>query len=244
MANKQNNPLILNIETSTNVCSVSLSGETGRILALRESLEDKSHSALLATFINEVMEESGVGYDELQAVSVSMGPGSYTGLRIGVSTAKGICYVRSLPLIAINTLEVMTRGFLNRQGHLLSGLGINSLLCPMIDAKRMEVYTALYDSNGSQVKETTAEIINENSFSEVLESNTVFFYGNGASKCSEFLSSSNAKFIDGIYPSARDMGILSFEAFQKTKFEDLAYFEPYYLKDFVATVPKKPPHLR
>jgi tRNA threonylcarbamoyladenosine biosynthesis protein TsaB len=239
MVNKQLQPLILNIETSTNVCSVSLTKETGTVIASRENLEDKSHSALVAVFIDEIMKESGASFDDLSAVSVSMGPGSYTGLRIGVSTAKGICYARSIPLIAMNTLDIMTNGFLRSNGNLLTENQNNVILCPMIDARRMEVYMALYNSSGIRIKETSAEIIDESSFSELLRENTLYLFGNGAAKFKNIISHTNAKFIDAIYPSAKEMGKLSFELFQQEKFVDLAYFEPFYLKDFVTTLPKK-----
>jgi tRNA threonylcarbamoyladenosine biosynthesis protein TsaB len=233
-------PLILNIETSTNVCSVSLTGESGRILSFRENLEDKSHSALLAVFVEEVLKESKKGFEELDAVCVSKGPGSYTGLRIGVSTAKGICYARSLPLIAVKTLDIITKGVIQQNPGGFSGYGEKVLLCPMIDARRMEVYTALYDIHGNGVKETSAEIIDEHSFKDLLKDHKILFFGNGAAKCRETIIHPNAKFLEGIYPSATEMGSIALQAFQNSEFENLAYFEPFYLKDFVATVPKKP----
>ena len=229
-------PLILNIETSTNVCSVSLTGETGTVLYSRENLEDKSHSALLAVFIDEVMKESGGTFDDLSAVSVSMGPGSYTGLRIGVSTAKGICYAKSIPLIALNTLDIMAGGFLRSKGNFQSESPKNIILCPMIDARRMEVYMALYNASGIRIKDTSAEIIDESSFAELLKENTLYFFGNGAEKFPHIITSPSARFFSGIYPSAKEMGKLSFELFQQGKFVDLAYFEPFYLKDFVTTL--------
>jgi tRNA threonylcarbamoyladenosine biosynthesis protein TsaB len=232
-------PLILNIETSTNVCSVSLTGETGAVLASRENTEDKSHSALLAVFIDEIIKESGGTFDDLSAVSVSMGPGSYTGLRIGVSTAKGICYAKSIPLIALNTLDIMASGFLRNKGSLLPKSPDNVILCPMIDARRMEVYMALYNASGIRIKDTSAEIIDESSFAELLKENTLYFFGNGAEKFPLIITSTSARFFAGIYPSAKEMGKLSFELFQQGKFVDLAYFEPFYLKDFITTLPKK-----
>ena len=239
MVSKPEKPLILNIETSTNVCSVSLTGETGSVLASRENLEDKSHAALLAVFVDEVMKESGTSFDDLSAVSVSMGPGSYTGLRIGVSTAKGICYAKSVPLVAINTLDIITSGFINNKEELMLEKAKNIILCPMIDARRMEVYMAMYNQQGIRIKDTTAEIINEDSFAELLKENTIYFFGNGAEKFPHILTSPSARFFAGIYPSAKEMGRLSFDLFQQKKFMDLAYFEPFYLKDFVTTQPKK-----
>jgi tRNA threonylcarbamoyladenosine biosynthesis protein TsaB len=233
-----NKPLILNIETSTNVCSVSLSGENGSILSYRENLDDKSHSALLAVFVEEILRETGKKSEDLDAVSVSKGPGSYTGLRIGVSTAKGICYARSLPLIALNTLDIITSGVLRQNPAAFSRKGEKVLLCPMIDARRMEVYTAIYDVLGNRLKETSADIIDDNSFKDLLMDHMIVFFGNGAAKCREAIAHPNAQFLDGVYPSAREMGSISIQAFMNSEFENLAYFEPFYLKDFIATVPK------
>lgn len=232
--------IILNIETSTNVCSASLSTDKGRILALRESHEDKSHAARLAVFIEEIMAETGSSFQELSAVAISMGPGSYTGLRIGVSTAKGICYAHSLPLIAINTLDILVRECLLHHNSILKEAERDTLLCPMIDARRMEVYTAVYDSQGSRIRETTAEIIDESSFSDLLSKKKMLFFGNGAEKCSAILSSPNARFLQNLYPTASSMGALAIQSFRNSEFVDSAYFEPFYLKDFIATTPKNP----
>jgi tRNA threonylcarbamoyladenosine biosynthesis protein TsaB len=232
--------IILNIETSTNVCSASLSSDNGRILALRESHEDKSHAARLALYIEEIMAETGSSFRELSAVAISMGPGSYTGLRIGVSTAKGICYAHSLPLIAINTLDIMVRECLVHHDSMLKEADKDTLLCPMIDARRMEVYTAFYDSQGGRISETTAEIVDENSFSQLLSTKKILFFGNGAEKCSAILSSPNARFLPNLYPTANSMGMLAHRSFRNSEFADPAYFEPFYLKDFIATTPKNP----
>lgn len=223
---------ILNIETSTGVCSVSVSDKDA-ILAARESRIDRSHASMLTVFIGEAMAEAGIGYNELSGVAVSRGPGSYTGLRIGVSAAKGICYGADIPLIALDTLLIMARGLLR---NIADNDGL--LLCPMIDARRMEVYTALYDTAGTRVKDITAEIIVNDSFKDYLDERKIIFFGDGSGKCRDTLKHPNAVFIEGIYPSACYMAQLSFKAFAEKIFEDTAYFEPFYLKDFLATTPK------
>ena len=227
--------MILNIETSTNVCSVALSSGSKVILS-RESQAERSHASVLTVFIDEVMKEAGKLYSELSAVSVSKGPGSYTGLRIGVSAAKGICYGADVPLLAVDTLRLMAAGVYDtNRDDLIDG----TLLCPMIDARRMEVYTALYDVSGNMVREIRAEIIDENSFSHYLEQGKILFFGDGSAKCREIIQHPNAAFIEGIYPSAGHMADLSQQALSIKDFEDTAYFEPFYLKDFIATQPKK-----
>ncbi len=188
---------------------------------------------MLTVFIGEAMAEAGIDYRELSGVAVSRGPGSYTGLRIGVSAAKGICYGADIPLIALDTLLIMARGLLR---NLADNDGL--LLCPMIDARRMEVYTALYDTAGTRVKDITAEIIDNDSFKDYLDERKIIFFGDGSGKCRDTLKHPNAVFIEGIYPSACYMAQLSFKAFAEKKFEDTAYFEPFYLKDFLATTPK------
>ena len=227
--------MILNIETSTNVCSVALSSGS-KVIVSRESPAERSHASVLTVFIDEVMKEAGKNYSELSAVSVSKGPGSYTGLRIGVSAAKGICYGADVPLVAVDTLRLMAAGVYDtNRDDLIDG----TLLCPMIDARRMEVYTALYDVSGNMVREIRAEIIDENSFAHYLEKGKVLFFGDGSAKCREIIQHPNAAFIEGIYPSAGRMANLSHQALSKKDFEDTAYFEPFYLKDFIATQPKK-----
>lgn len=233
---------ILNIETSTGVCSVAVS-EGGRILSCKESPGERSHSAMLTLLIEEAMKEASTGFDQLSAVAVSRGPGSYTGLRIGVSVSKGICYASSTPLIAIDTLRIMNlmaaaSSVSSPQAGLKAGPGTERLIfCPMIDARRMEVYMALFDSGGNQVSKITAEIIDENTFSKLGENRSVLFFGDGAEKCRNLLESANATYLPGIYPSAKYMTTLSHEALRRGNFEDTAYFEPFYLKDFIATKP-------
>ena len=221
---------LINIETSTEICSVALSSD-GKVIWHKENYEGMSHSVLLAKFIEEMMvfvKEAGVKID---GVAVSCGPGSYTGLRIGVSTAKGLCYGLNVPLISVNTLEVMTNHVLKSQE-----VGEKVWLCPMIDARRMEVYTAFYDKTLSQKRETSADIIDENSYLDI--QNEVLFFGNGAAKCKTALHRGNFTFVENVVPLAIDMVELSHAAYDQKKFQDVAYFEPFYLKEFVATVAK------
>ncbi len=224
--------LILNIETSTQVCSASIA-KNGKVIAFKESFEDRSHASLLTVFIDELLSENGIKPDYLEAVCVSEGPGSYTGLRIGVSVAKGICYAKNIPLIAANTLQAMASMASNKI------TGEKNLLCPMIDARRMEVYSAVFNSDITQIRKTIAEIIDEHSYAKELLLNKIAFFGDGADKCKQLIKHDNALFIDGIYPSAKYMAPLAQKAFNNKQFKDVAYFEPFYLKDFVATIPKK-----
>lgn len=224
--------LILNIETATTVCSVSISKDD-KSIAIKEINNGYTHAENLTIFIRDILSENNISLSELDAIAVSKGPGSYTGLRIGVSTAKGLCYTLNKPLIAINTLKSLTAGFINKK------LTEKILFCPMLDARRMEVYCAVYDKELNEIKPTIAEIITGNSFEELLKDNTLVFFGDGAAKCKATLTHSNASFIENVYPSAAYMTKLSEEAFNKKQFEDVAYFEPYYLKDFVGSKEKK-----
>jgi tRNA threonylcarbamoyladenosine biosynthesis protein TsaB len=223
---------ILNIETATEICSVSLA-ENGKTIALKEDTEGQQHARILTIMIDEIFKESNISIKQLGAVAVSMGPGSYTGLRIGVSVAKGIAYAANIPLIAVNTLQSMTWGILKKEEF-----DSSTWYCPMIDARRMEVYTAFFDSGNTMQQEIRAEIIDEKTFQDLLSKRKIVFFGNGAAKCQDSIRSANAHFIEGAACSAQYMSELSFEAFQKKQFVDVAYFEPFYLKDFVATVPK------
>lgn len=225
---------ILNIETATNVCSVAVSNN-GSILFKKENTTGPSHAALLGVFVAEALDSVRENKLKLDAVAVSCGPGSYTGLRIGVSEAKGLCYGLGIPLIAVKSLEVMAKKILETS----SDIDDTTLLCPMIDARRMEVYAAVYDKKLNIVRDTAADIVDGNSYHEYLKDHKILFFGNGADKCKDTLLNSNAIFIEGIYPSAVFMTDLSEQAFEKGDFVDVAYFEPFYLKDFVATVPKK-----
>ena len=226
-------PLILNVDTATKVCSVCVA-KNGKTLAVKEVGGDYSHAENLTVFIDEVIKESGIFLNQLDAIAVSKGPGSYTGLRIGVATAKGLCYGLNKPLIAVNTLEALSLHFAleEYEGQFLTA--------PMLDARRMEVYTAIYNSRGEEIEQTTAKIIDEQSFSELLESNKIIFVGDGVEKCKEVIGGSqNAVYLPDILPSAANMIQLSEKAFNDKRFEDIAYFEPFYLKDFVAGKPKK-----
>ena len=231
---------ILNIETSTNVCSVALS-ENGKLIDYKESQEDKSHSTVLTVFIDEMLKQNNIQASQLDAVAVSKGPGSYTGLRIGVSVAKGICYAVDKPLIGVGTLQLMAWGVINSSK--LDSLNIDDIkkvwFCPMIDARRMEVYSAFFDIDNKQKVKVSADIIDENSYKDLLDNRKIIFFGNGADKCKDIIKDRNAFFIDGAFPSAKDMIALSYQSFLDKNFEDTAYFEPFYLKDFVATISKK-----
>ncbi|NDV84487.1 tRNA (adenosine(37)-N6)-threonylcarbamoyltransferase complex dimerization subunit type 1 TsaB [Bacteroides sp. 51] len=224
---------ILHIETSTTVCSVAVS-EDGQNIFVKEDFQGPSHATLLGGFVDEALSLIDSHAIPLDAVAVSCGPGSYTGLRIGVSMAKGICYGRDVPLIGIPTLETLAVPVL-----LYHELSDNALICPMIDARRMEVYAAIYDRALNVVRETSADIIDENSYLEFLDKHPVYFFGNGAAKCREKITHPNAHFIDNIHPLAKMMFPLADKAMANGKFEDVAYFEPFYLKEFIATMPKK-----
>ena len=219
--------LILNIETATKNCSVALSKD-GRTLAIREIAEQNfSHAEKLHIFIEELFAESHLKLQDLSAIAVSQGPGSYTGLRIGVSAAKGLCYALSIPLIAVDTLEILARKINISNGTIL----------PMIDARRLEVYSAFFDSNYAKIRETKAEIIDENSFQE--ETEILHLIGDGAMKFKEILTGEKFKYYPEMqFPSATEMSLISFQKFQNKQFEDVAYFEPFYLKDFVLITKK------
>jgi tRNA threonylcarbamoyladenosine biosynthesis protein TsaB len=215
-------PLILNLETSTHQCSVALT-EGERVLAFKELGGAYTHAENLTVFIQDVCKEAEVKLQKINAVAVSKGPGSYTGLRIGVSTAKGLCYALKIPLIGISTLEAL-KNAVNPEPDVLR--------CPLLDARRMEVYCAIYDSEGMELLAPGAKVIDEGSFSDFLEKNRVVFFGDGALKCSQILKHPNAVFIQGLNPRASFMANLSAKAFSAGAFEDIAYFEPAYLKEF------------
>ncbi len=224
---------ILHIETSTNVCSVALS-QDGVCLHEETDLNGPSHAQVLAGYVKEAVSFADSHAIPIDAVAVSKGPGSYTGLRIGVSEAKGVAYGRSARLLSVPTLKVLTVPVLLGQE-----LPDDALLCPMIDARRMEVYTAVYDRALREVKPTQALVVDENSFAELLAEHPVYFMGNGAEKCRETIKHPNAHFIEGIVPKAKNMIPLAEQAMAREEFEDVAYFEPFYLKEFVATQSKK-----
>lgn len=232
---------ILLIETSTRVCSVGVA-RNGQLLSVQEDHSmNYSHSAILTVFIEKAMHDAGISAKELAAVAVSQGPGSYTGLRIGVSAAKGICFALDLPLLALDTLQSMAKMCLEEKADELihfPAAELPLLLCPMIDARRMEVYHALFDDRLNRVEATQAKVIEENSFSAWLEHHRMAFFGDGASKCAPLLQHSNAMVFYDVFPSIKGMIVQAFEKFSAGDFVDVAYFEPFYLKDFVAGAPK------
>ena len=226
--------MILCLETATPVCSVALN-ESCCTIALRESAKQNAHSEKITNFVREVMETACIGYHQLDAVAVSQGPGSYTGLRIGVSTAKGICYAADLPLMAIDTLEAMAYGMKAKLGNQIAE---NDLLIPMIDARRMEVYASVFDANLQKIEDTAALIIDENSFAKLRKGHHLWLFGDGAPKLKQlFENQPNITIIDGFKPSAAFMLPLADKALREQRFVDVAYFEPFYLKDFIAGKP-------
>lgn len=215
---------ILNIETATKNCSVSLAKNGETILCKEMAEQGYSHAEKLHVFIEEIVKEANVNFFEIKAVAVSKGPGSYTGLRIGVSAAKGLCYALQIPLISIDTMQVLAKKVIIEDG----------LIVPMIDARRMEVYSAIFDKNHIKIKDVEAEILTETSYQDFDQ--TVYFVGDCQEKWQTVLVKDNFKFLpEIIFPSANEMSILSFEKFQNNDFEDVAYFEPFYLKDFILT---------
>ena len=222
--------LILHIETASKNCSVALA-KSGCLIALKEMVNAHySHAEQLHPFIRELFEATDFKVEQLDSVAVSKGPGSYTGLRIGVSAAKGICFALDIPLIAINTLELMAQSHLNDK---------NRWLIPMLDARRMEVYTAVFDGAGKEIKTTWAEVLSPNSFGTLLENQEAYVFGEGAKKFKPITENENLLFLDNYdFPSARQMVGMAYEAFKTEPFEDLAYFEPFYLKEFIITLPK------
>jgi tRNA threonylcarbamoyladenosine biosynthesis protein TsaB len=227
--------MILCIETATRVCSAALCDDQ-KVISVLEAEQGTSHASQLTVLIQKLLKEAAVTARQLDAVSVSKGPGSYTGLRIGVSVAKGIAYGAGIPLIGINTLTAMCSGYLTKNPLPADS---STLLCPMIDARRMEVYNAVFNTSGMMVRETSADIIDENSLSEQLSAGKVIFFGDGAEKCISQIKNANAFFVRGFSLSASFLHIPSVRAFKEKRFEDIAYFEPYYLKEFIVTVPKK-----
>lgn len=215
---------ILNIETSTTNCSVSLSKD-GETLVLKEDYNDNySHDERLHEYINHVLNAANLHSSQLDAIAISKGPGSYTGLRIGVSAAKGLCFALDKPLIAISTLESLAHQIIVEKG----------LIVPMLDARRMEVYSSVFNSELAQIRETQAQVLEETSFNEYLEKDNVYFIGNGVEKTKNLITHPKAIFIENKLPSAKEMGALANKKFLKKDFENVAYFEPYYLKDFIS----------
>ena len=227
---------IIHIETATSVCSVALS-EGGRVIFEKTSLDGPSHASVLGVFVDEIVQKAKTDKIRLEAVAISSGPGSYTGLRIGVSMAKGLCVGYGIPLLGIPTLKIMAFKVIN---HIAAAEGTQeeALFCPMIDARRMEVYAAIFDSSLRPIEATKAEIITEESYAERLEKCRMYFIGNGALKCKEVIRSPQAVFLEDVHPLAADMAALSERALKEGSFESVAYFEPFYLKDFIATIPR------
>lgn len=226
---------ILHIETSTNVCSVAVSEDGQCIFEQEERGERGAGAERLGTMVDEALSFTDNHAIPFDAVAVSCGPGSYTGLRIGVSMAKGICYGRDLKLIAVPTLELLCVPILLRNPEMEE----NALLCPMLDARRMEVYAALYDRSLKTVRPVSADIVEAETYKEWLDERPIYFFGNGAQKCKEVINHPNAHFIEGIEPLAKWMQPLAEKRFLNEQYEDVAYFVPFYLKDFVAIKPKK-----
>ena len=223
---------IINIETATTVCSVAVS-ENGKVILEKVSFDGPSHASLLGVFVEEAISRSKSLGLNIDAVAVSSGPGSYTGLRIGVSMAKGLCFGYNVPLISIHTLDILAYKAIKE-----STVSEDTLFCAMLDARRMEVYAAIYDNTLKKIRETEADIISEKTYAVFLEKQPVCFFGNGAGKCKNVILSPNAMFVDDLHPVAGDMAYLSEQAYAEKRFEDVAYFEPFYLKDFLATVAK------
>ncbi|MEP3838262.1 MAG: tRNA (adenosine(37)-N6)-threonylcarbamoyltransferase complex dimerization subunit type 1 TsaB [Algibacter sp.] len=219
---------ILNLETATSNCSVSLSKDGKTIVLKEDNDKSYSHAERLHVYIDAVLKEANITLNDLDAIAVSKGPGSYTGLRIGVSAAKGLCFALNKPLIAIPTLDALAYQVKMNDGIIVS----------MLDARRMEVYSAIYNSDCNQIRETQAEILDDTSFNNYLDEGKVYFIGNGVEKTKTLIEHANAVFVDNKLPSANEMSVLAFKKYKEDNFEDVAYFEPYYLKDFVALKPK------
>jgi tRNA threonylcarbamoyladenosine biosynthesis protein TsaB len=221
--------IILNIETATKNCSVSIA-DKGKILAIKElNNGNYSHAEVLHPFIVDILREANITSGHIDAVAVSKGPGSYTGLRIGVSAAKGLCFAFDKPLISIDTLTSLSHSTAIDKGFIV----------PMIDARRMEVYAAVFNEKNQLIREIKADIIDDSSFSEYLKIGKVYFLGDGAQKCKETILHENAIFVDDKFPSAKEMAQLSYDKFKINDIENIAYFEPFYLKDFVVIPEKK-----
>jgi len=220
--------MIICLETATNLCSVALCNDAG-VISLRESNDLKSHASMLTVFIGEILKEAGIKARDLDAVAVSKGPGSYTGLRIGVSVAKGIAYAASIPLIGIDTTLSMFYGTSRK----------TSLYCPMLDARRMEVYYAVYNSKGETIRDISAKIITEDTFSDLPSTEEILIFGDGAAKCKGIIKLPNIQYDDNFRISASHMYIPAIQALKYHHFEDVAYFEPFYLKDFITSTPRK-----
>jgi tRNA threonylcarbamoyladenosine biosynthesis protein TsaB len=217
--------MILSLETATKICAVALHDQ-GKLMAEKYLDIEHAHSSQLTVLIESLLQETHTDKKALQAVAVSAGPGSYTGLRIGVSAGKGLCFALQIPLLAVNTLEALALPVRERVEK-------NTLLCPMLDARRMEVYCTVLDTAGKTISPTEAKIIDQDSFADLLQHQKIVFFGEGAGKCQSLLQHENALFLDNVLPMADSIGKLAYTRYENQQFEDLAYFEPLYLKDFV-----------
>ena len=215
---------ILNIETSTTNCSVAIFNDLNLIEFAEVNTGDYSHSKSLHVFIDSILKKSKISPKDLSAISVSKGPGSYTGLRIGVASAKGLCFALDIPLISIETLEILSQNVFNK-----------GIVIPCLDARRMEVYSAVFNTKNDRIRDTKAEILTDDSFNKYLSEGKVYFIGNANKKIKEIIRHKNARFIDDLLPSSKQMGVLSFNKFNENMLEDLNNFEPFYLKDFIGT---------
>lgn len=221
--------LILSIETSVKVCSAAIHHQ-GELLSSVEVHIEQAHASKLAVIIDEVIRTSKVTPGNLNAIAVTSGPGSYTGLRIGTSTAKGLCVALNIPLISVGSLELMAHQMKERNKE-------GGYMCPMIDARRMEVYCELYNAALDVIQPVEAKVIDEFSFSEYLDKTPIVFFGDGSAKCAQVIQNPKARFVSGVYPSAVGMGVLVYEKFKNKQFEDVQNFEPHYLKEFVVKKP-------
>lgn len=226
--------MIICIETATSLCSVALCDSKG-VISVKESAEGRSHASLLTVFIADILKEGGIKASDLEAVAVSKGPGSYTGLRIGVSAAKGIAYAASIPLVGVQTTFSMFNGFISSKSELHN----TDLFCPMLDARRMEVYYSVFDIMGNAVKEIRAEIIREDSFNDLAQTSRIIFFGDGSTKCTQIIKRRNIIFEKDFRVSASYMQKPAYDLILNKRFENTAYFEPFYLKDFLTTKPVK-----
>jgi tRNA threonylcarbamoyladenosine biosynthesis protein TsaB len=224
---------ILSLETSTTVCSVAIH-EAGKLLMSREILIPQSHASKLAVLVDEVRQASKLDFKQLSAVAVASGPGSYTGLRIGVSTAKALCYALNIPLVAVETLDIMAYQVQTSRNRNQNN---QEFYCPMIDARRMEVYCKVFDESLNVIQPVEAKIIDEHSFDDVMSESTLIFFGDGSSKCKEILTNPNAVFMENIFPAASMLGELAHKKFIEGIVEDVVHFEPFYLKDFLIKKP-------
>jgi tRNA threonylcarbamoyladenosine biosynthesis protein TsaB len=234
--------IILHIETATDVCSVALA-ENGKLTDVMETSEGRNHAKILTVLIGGLFERNGLAAKDLDAIAISMGPGSYTGLRIGASVAKGLSYGAGIPVIGISTLEAMNWGFRQHFQKIDIQPDSHALFAPMIDARRMEVYTAVFNFQNEMIQPVQAKIIDDESFSSECILAPVYFFGSGADKLIETIIHPNAHFVPDMKPSASFMCEMAFHKFQQKQFEDTAYFEPLYLKDFITTTSKKNPLL-